>query len=435
MEIERLAITDPILLASLFAGCALIVFFGRVEIAAGVYCATQRWAYAVDVGPTVWLWVWVFTVIASAVMFLLRRPVSQHGRSLLDREVPGLVVWLVLLMFWLFVRWVTNQNTYGTGLVKGLLLYDLLSFTAISLFGSDLSRVKAFALTFVGATLVSGIISLPPLPELSYQIQTSTFLLVGPDAVNYLAFAVPFAIASVFLLVFIGQTALWWYRSLAICAMIFCVFCLLLTGARQSIIATVVAWVVFISWALRQEQRSRRIVIVALAMVLLVGIVVYSQTTLISRWTAPEARLSDLGGRMPIWQDAWGIFLHSPIWGAGFDYFGESYTAHDLWLDALAGHGIVGFILLNGFLLATLRCTRGTWSASGSDELSAWRAGAFCALIYALIQAIPAGAIGASTSHIFWISALVWQLNVAVQRKDPADATASKLRVPLRRLA
>lgn len=418
METERLAITEPILLIGLFIVCALIVYYGRLEIAAGIYTATQRWAYSVDVGPTTWVWVWVITLIAASIIFFLRRSSVGRSRARVIPKTANLVVYLLVWVGWMLIRWYTLPSSYATQLMKNLIIYDLVSFVVISMFSSDLSRVRVFALTFVGATVVSGLISLSSSTDLTYQIQTSVFLLRGFDAVNYLAFAVPFAIATIWSLVFVGQTSHWFYRLLGIGAIAFCVFCLLLTGARQSIVAVIVAWAVFIPWALRRKRFSRRTAIVAVVLSGLVGILLYSQSTLLSRWVGPEANLEDLGGRFEIWQAAWEVFLTSPLWGAGFDYFKAGYGAHNLWLDVMAAQGLVGFVFLNVFLILVFRFARDRWTVSGNSDLAVWRMGALCALIYALVQAIPAGTIGGSVSHLFWISAIVWRLSVAAQREN-----------------
>jgi len=434
MPVERLRIDEPVLLIGLVFLCALIILRGRVEIATGVYCATQRWAYSVDIGPTVWVWVWVFTIIASAIVFLLRRSTPKSFRLSLDGKVPNIVVWSAFWLLWMFCLWRSFPTEYSTQLMKNLLVYDSLSFIAISLLASDLSRVKMFALTYIGATLVSGVISIPSLPELINSIQYSIFQLRGLDSVNYLAFAVPFSIATIFLLVSVSNTTGWWYRVLAIAAILFCVFCVLLTGARQSIVALGAAWAIYIFWLLRRKRLPRWFVMVAIIMTSLV-IVLYSQTALVSRWLGPDANLDTLGGRIQVWQDAWIVFLRSPIWGSGFDYFGASYSAHNLWLDALAGQGIVGFTFLIGFLVIVVRFAHATGIDIGRDDLAGWRMGAFCVLIYSLVQAMVAGTIGASVSHLFWVSALIWRLSIAAKRELLANTTISSLRVPLRLLA
>lgn len=434
MGTERLAITDPVLLTGLLIGCVLIIFFGRVEIAAGIYCATQRWAYSVDVGPTVWLWVWVFAMVASAIVFYQRQQPSTRLRMSIDAKVPAVVVWGAIFLFWIMVSYVFSPTEYATVLVKNFILYSLLSFLAVSLFGSDFSRVKVFVFTFVGATLISGLVSLPPLPELTYQLQTVNFRLRGMDQINYLAFAVPFAISSIFLLVFVDQARRLGYRILAIVAIVFCVFCLLLTGARQSILAILPAWALFIFWAWRQNRYSRRAMMMTLILGVFLATFLYNQTALVSRWTGPDASLEDLGGRIEVWQAAWDVFLRSPIWGSGFDYFNAAYGAHDLWLDVLAGQGIMGLILLVGFLMAVLRSARGTWTGVGNPDLASWRMGFACVLFYALFQSIVGGQIS-SMHYLFWISALIWRLGVTARQGDSAAVAVASQRVPAGRQA
>lgn len=47
-----LEITAPWQIAVVAMTCALIIFYGRIDIATGVYCSIMFWAYNVDMGPT-----------------------------------------------------------------------------------------------------------------------------------------------------------------------------------------------------------------------------------------------------------------------------------------------------------------------------------------------------------------------------------------------
>jgi O-antigen ligase len=418
---ERLSLNDPVLLIILFSGIAFIVYYGRVEMAAGIYLATQRWAYSVTVGPTVWLWVWAFALIASGVVFYLRQAFRTRA---LGRKIYPIDIWTAIWLVWMFLLWWFNPSVYATQLIKNILVYNVLSFIAIWLFGSDLSRVKVFALVFVGATLVSGIValSIQPGESIAYQIQLSTFRLRGLDLLNYTAFSVSFALAIIFLLTIASRTSK--LRSLlpTLAAIAFCVFCLILTGARQSILGLFVAALLLGGWVLWRRKASVLTSMIALASLLVISILIYNQSALWSRWTGPEAGWETFGGRIPIWQEAWQVFLRSPIWGSGVDYFSADYGAHNLWLDALAGQGLVGFVLLNGFLVIVLRSARGTWVGIGGKELASWRMGAFCILVYVLVQSVPAGQI-AGMPHLFWGSALVCQLGVAARRVQSHDKT------------
>lgn len=64
-------------------------------------------------------------------------------------------------------------------------------------------------------------------------------------------------------------------------------------------------------------------------------------------------------GRLELWGAAWDDFLAFPAWGTGPDTFGfrhEINWPHNLFLEVLAGHGLVAFVGFLGLIAVSLRC-------------------------------------------------------------------------------
>lgn len=106
--------------------------------------------------------------------------------------------------------------------------------------------------------------------------------------------------------------------------------------------------------------------------------------------------------RWDLWSLAWRVFLEYPIWGAGTGQYNAAFQSlglrperevitishpHDLYLDLLYAHGLVGFSLgmlfLFGFLFWAYRKFRPLLLKERGESLLYWRLGACFWLAYA----------------------------------------------------
>lgn len=412
---ERLAITDPLLIAALVASMAFLVSYGRIDAVMGVFGAAMFWAYAVDVGNLVLLWWIVGVLIMSAGMRVLRE--SSHGKryGIFDRRNLGILAWVTFWTLWIFLIFFLFQSEYADRLMRNILVFNVLSFGIVLFFITDLKNVRAMAYSFVATSLVSGVISLWFLPmPVDALLQDPEFRFRGLTGINYLSFGVPFALSVLLAFVIFGASKRYLEKLIAVVAMVLSVYFLVLTGARQSILGVGIALGFVLLWMLKERQSPRWAGILLIGIVGVVTYYMYRTTALGSRWTLVGEAYEI---RVDFWMDAWELFLQSPIWGNGLDYAGPFGTAHNLLLDTMAGQGLVGLIFLLGFLIFPLFILREMWNREGAPELKVWQIGGFGALVYILVHTAFSGAV-AGVPHLFWVIALIWRMGMMVEKVE-----------------
>jgi len=411
--IERFAITEPIVISALLLGCAVIIFYARVEIAAGIYCSAMFWAYNVDVGPVTFLWVLVGTLLASALVHIVRRRIFRL--TLAERQFS---VWLCLWFLWTIMVYIENRTTLADLLMKNILLYNVLAFAIIFLFINDVGMMRRFAYAFIATSLIAGVASLQFIPELlDAALRHPSFHLRGLTGINYLTFGTLFALSTIFSLAMIlARRNKIEALAMSLIAPICAVF-LVLTGARQSLLAATIASIILIVWFIRTRRIRHGLIVLAIVAIVVIVVVLYSSTALWERWTPLQLQLA-LGSRQDLWRFGWDMFTRSPIWGNGLDYSTPEFgTAHNLILDSLASQGIIGFVFLCGLILFTLRVARGSWSADGSSELAKWRAALLAIWVAVFVQTQISGSVAGSW-HFFWLSALIWRLAMMARQNN-----------------
>lgn len=145
-------------------------------------------------------------------------------------------------------------------------------------------------------------------------------------------------------------------KSLAVCAVLLAPAFFLLEGAssRSGILAVASA---FVFWWLLIRQRLNILPLAGGACVML-GYVLLQKSRL-----APETVAND--GRWSLWELGWRVFCEHPFFGAGPGQYNAAFRElglapardaitishpHNLYLDILYAHGIVGFLLGMAFL-------------------------------------------------------------------------------------
>jgi O-antigen ligase len=298
-------------------------------------------------------------------------------------------------------------------------LYNLFSFFLIFFFARDESSIKSMVYGFIAASAVSGFIALQMLTDpVQYLLEDPDFRFRGLSGINYLTFAVPFALSCIFALVRVLVARHTAEKIVMGLVTIFLMFCLVLTGARQSVLGMAIALLIIVTWALQTKRLSLWLLLLIVGASISMAWVLYTSTALSDRWAAASG---DYQIRTEYWVEAWHTFLRSPVWGSGFEYWQIGW-AHNLLLDVLASQGVIGLAFLIGFLVFTLSAARGTWRVAGSAEIAAWRLGALAALVYTVVQTSFSGGL-AGFPHFFWIPALIWRLGAMMHQDDKYQIT------------
>jgi O-antigen ligase len=218
--------------------------------------------------------------------------------------------------------------------------------------------IRLLYLTFslVGLGLASALLGAAWHTNNINNLRVSSFgvpLLVVPNDLTFLALIAPLSLVLLYreareacgiiaaLSIFLSLCAAFVFRS------------------RAAVLTTVIS----LACVMLLTQRRRRLVtglaaiLALLLLALLVNALFFPDTQLVAKiireWGTESGRTLD--GRTPLWSTAWTLFLNAPILGQGPHTFGvfkpSSPWVHNLYLEALAEQGILGFAAL-GVLLA-----------------------------------------------------------------------------------
>lgn len=408
--IDAISVTSPVILSGIAVFCLALIFLGRVDIAIGVFISILYWAYNVDLGSINALWLAVATLLGTLAVSLIRRWLSGARVVLVSREDTPFIIWIAIWAFWMTLIYVAFPSPFAERLFKNTVLYNLVSFAVVLVAIRDAAQVRRMILAFFVASLVAGAVSLQLLAEpLVYAIDDPAFRLRGLTGINYLTFAIPFALTAIFGLARMLAAQRWLEKALMAGVLLGAVALLVLTGARQSALGLSVAVVIMLVGLLKRNVGPSRWLVIPIVIAMgITGWQVYSSTRLSDHWAlvAPDTQV-----RVDYWLTGLRIFARSIVWGNGFDYMGaEDDTAHNLVIDTLASQGVIGFVFLVGFLIFPLRSILRSTSETGNSELASWRVSALSALVYTLVQTSFTGGLAAAP-HLFWIGSLIWRLN------------------------
>src|ERR1035437_8982103 len=109
--IPRVAITDPFLIAFLFAVVAAVVCMGRASFATGLFCSTWSFAFNVDIAPSTMLRIGVGAMLCAGLAFSFKK---RHGvgRTLTAPSVRNYVIVLAAWAGWIGITYVTGKGVF-----------------------------------------------------------------------------------------------------------------------------------------------------------------------------------------------------------------------------------------------------------------------------------------------------------------------------------
>ncbi len=144
-------------------------------------------------------------------------------------------------------------------------------------------------------------------------------------------------------------------RMLTLVAL-FALVALLVSTSSGSNVSVLVA---LCALAIVRRHRLLALLLVTTALALLAFPEIVEQARAVVFPGKTDTRILNIGSRMMLWQDMWGLFLQKPIWGWGFaagERLGGVYASdsHNAFLGILGGLGLIGGSFLLLFLLGTL---------------------------------------------------------------------------------
>lgn len=398
--------------------CLVIFIKAKPVIAAGVMCASMFWVENYYVLGMSIFWVLGAALIAATIRYCTIHAIDLPGLvSFRDRiQAVLLVGWFI----WMAAQWATSDLDHWF-FIKNYLGYSFLPAFALLICLKGRDDFIQFALSFIVITLVSGIASISQeIDSLANLLQNYTFLfrLFGINNQNGTYFAIPFAISILFLLHFISNQPTPKYpRIFNIIPLAFCLFVVLAANARQVEIALFVSIAFYGLLSAFTKSVNFRLLTTIIGLGLL-GYELMLNTAIQLRWI----NLLDSGdisaGRFTIWADSWQVFLNSPVLGSGLQYF-SGYFAHNLFLDILAGQGLVGLFFFGSTLvLMTYYCIDLLRThETGTRDMGVI---AICLFIFSLVQLqFTAGLVYGW--HLFWFGSLIWRLHLNNSHQLPTE--------------
>src|SRR5581483_5295553 len=226
-------------------------------------------------------------------------------------------------------------------------------------------------------------------------------------------------------------------RIFGLAAVPILVVMLLSAGSRGPMLALVVGVVVLLALSLHDRAARRRLVLVALGLVVAVILVpqlvpgqnLHRSLGILLGGDVNGSSGRDSNGRFRLYGEAWGVFTQHPLTGIGTGSFAAispvEHYPHNLVLESLVEYGLIGGAILVGILASGVRSAVGVWRRTSTDDRP--RAALLLALLAtAITNSLVSG--GIENTGSLWLA-----LGLAVGLGDGAPIPA--LRLALRRKA
>jgi O-antigen ligase len=407
MDTVRVAIDNPYLIALLLALFGYLIYQGRITAVLGGFYAASNWIFNADIGPVALLRVFVAVMACTALVAVLRKKGSV-GRTL---RSPQIVTTILLVVIWslsIALKTLNTPDALPGEMLRGFLVYTLLPTALLLIFVNELADVRQFALGFVVCTTGTAIGAVLIVPTF---FLGQLGLVLGLGGGEYLSFSWGLAMGILF-----GVGAFFVVRRKGLRAMFLtmsgiCCVVLLMSAARQSVLALVIA-LTYVFWVLvRRHGQARAILSVVIVFVVLGGTLYFAtdlgQGLLIDKWNKSD---DDAVIRKQYWNAGWNVFLEHPATGAGLRYMpDETDSAHNVLIDILASQGLLGFMFLSAFTSLTLSALRRGANRETEREAQLWRTILISILIFTAVHSFASGGMIAEP-EFFWAPVLLMLL-------------------------
>ena len=128
--------------------------------------------------------------------------------------------------------------------------------------------------------------------------------------------------------------------------------------ACRSAFVSLALGIVLIVWQATNDIKGQQKRLFVKISIVLVALLVVQAAYVLAQGTNSERlfNLNDDSGRGRLWDKAWDMIDENPVFGGGFDYWGdnsgESFGTHNTFLTIMVMSGYVGVILFALFLIA-----------------------------------------------------------------------------------
>ena len=399
--------------------CLFLVLKARPEIAAGIYLAIGTWGHVLKIGNIAQTWILLATMFGAAFIFYKKNNDFQLPKN--DRWIIPWVsfwwIWSLLLLF--FSGALENRS-----MIYAFIIGTIAPIPVVLVYSQKINSIKSFSIAYILTTMVGGLVVLQYIntnyPFLLINPLTGTYGMGRLPIRNYHAFSYPYGMSIIMLIVLFQLTRNLIGRVLCGCAMVYCFYFLYYGNSRQTVLATLIGCILFIYWFLVNKPsvtegigyyiKSKAffvMVVIALAVYYLFA----SSPFIVFRDTQTEGVVGFFAivtteSRWETWQTAIQKILNSYFMGTVY----EAGNVHNFFLSVLANEGIVGFILMLGFIIFFIKQIQNVWSVKKIDNIAVWRMAFFCIFLFTMIHSQFSGD-NMSAPELFWSVIFLWYSN------------------------
>jgi len=408
---------------AIFIGvCVWIIAAAHPEVGLAMYLSIASWTRGFLIASVAQFWI-LLAVMGLATLRLIL--FGQVKPFVLPPHKRGVLAWLAIWWAWMIILCFFFlpffDQAQWSDLYKNTILYTLIPMPLILFLPKEINRVVYFAVAYILTSMIGGMFAVMMLNiPFSYLLADPTSITKRAFALgisNYHWFAYQFAISLTFIFALSVYMKNILVRAGLILPALLCVYFLILSSSRQSILGCAIALLFCFIWVEFSDKGAHRFWIVAL-----VAIVLFSAYWLVEQAPSVLRIGSSSSGSLPdiallqdiiqkrsavSWQLGLNLFPESPIWGLGFSQYSVS---HNLFLGTIVDQGIVGLVFLLGFLTFWFGEARLAWKTTEQPGLKTWKLAMVAIMVFVLVQSQFSGN-PLSEWAMWWSTAFLWCLN------------------------
>ena len=408
---------------AIFIGvCLWIVAAAHPEVGLAIYLSIASWTRGFLIASVAQFWI-LLVVMGLATLRLIL--FGQVKPFVLPPHKRGVLAWLTIWWAWMIILCFFFlpyfDQAQWADLYRSAIFYTLIPMPIILFLPKEINRVVYFVCAYITTSVIGGLFAIMMLNiPFSYLLADPTSITKNTFAlgiINYHWFAYQFAISLVFIFVLFIYVKNILVRAVLIVPALLCLYFLILSSSRQSILGCTIALLFCFIWVEFSGRGAHRFWIVAL-----VAIFIFSAYWLVEQ--APSIlRIGPFSGGSPpdiallqdiiqkrsavSWQLGLNLLPESPVWGLGFSQYSVS---HNLFLGTIVDQGIIGLVFLLGFLTFWYGEARLAWKTTEQPDLKIWKLAMVAIMVFVLVQSQFSGDV-LSEWAMWWSTVFLWCLN------------------------
>ena len=400
---------------------AWMVVRGRMEVVLGIYLVTGGWGMQVTIPifgrnvPLLWFVV-PFLIPGCIYCYLKNKPKIIYPND--NNAVICFAFWVAWMSI-IAVGYGFPEN-YGRATAIGILFRFTIPMFALVLTLGNLQQIRWLAFSFVVTAIPLGCLLVSKSNQFK-DLDWGTIAAAGGDefVYNYHFCGWITGLALVFSCILFVDSG---FGRLKLKAFVFppilgvLCYILLTTSSRQTMVAITFALLLFCFLVMRFSLKS---LVPILLVVFAIGVGGYLLIAEDLGRLRLEKVVADFFGRIDLYKIMWEWFLKSPLTGNGLVY--DPGYNHNLFLDILAGQGVIGLVLMCGVLFAFARFGRRLASRSDNVSIDLWRKGLLAAALFVFIPQMVTGGV-LSAHPLLWVGLSIrslYYISAAQERNRP----------------